>query len=378
MNDNSSKKTLSEIQRLSSPAGSSHSLFGQNSAMSADGGALAIATSNVTNGMPGVFTYLKKEGVWKHEATLVPGDNVARSNFGCSLSMNQDGTLLAVGCSTDSGLMPMNGAVYIYEKSDSIWRLKIKLASDTPRSMAFFGHSVKMSRDGMTLVIGALGDTDSKGRSAGLVYVFERDRLGDWVQTGKLEAEDGNSGDAFGSCVDFSADGATIVISAVSANRDAGLVYSYNKRGDVWTRYAKLFPPNGRPEGFGTRVAVSADGEKILAMATPSLKEVVIRCFEKKGVIFMMTQTVTVESEEVEITSRSLLINDAGDKLAVSNFGNQVSIIDIATLEAETLQLSNESPVTGFSATKDFSSFTILSKQFDLLQDISGAAYVFE
>ena len=80
-----------------------------------------------------------------------------------------------------------------------------------------FGRRVSI--DGDTIVIGApYDDDDDKGTDSGSAYVFTRDTAGDlafgWTQVTKLTAVDGASGDYFGRSV--SIDGDTIVIGALN------------------------------------------------------------------------------------------------------------------------------------------------------------------
>jgi FG-GAP repeat protein len=143
-----------------------------------------------------------------------------------------------------------------------------------------FGCAVAIS--GNTMAIGAFnGDGNEIG--AGAVYIF--DKIGnDWVQTGKVFAADGQAepvpsfrgdfrSDSFGLTVAISADGNTVIAGAPNHTgriTNAGAVYVFQRTNGGWSQQAELFSPLpnsqdhfGDAPGFGG-IGISGD---IIAVA---------------------------------------------------------------------------------------------------------------
>ncbi|MEE8156235.1 MAG: FG-GAP repeat protein [Phycisphaerales bacterium] len=121
-----------------------------------------------------------------------------------------------------------------------------------------FGFAVGVSGD--TALIGAQWDNDL-GTQSGSAYVFRRE-AGGWVETQKLLASDGETGNRFGSAVAIEADVA--VIGAFghfhSDESGSGSAYVFRYDGSVWTEEQELLASDGAvPDNFGGSVSISGD-----------------------------------------------------------------------------------------------------------------------
>ncbi|HYM60746.1 MAG TPA: FG-GAP repeat protein [Thermoanaerobaculia bacterium] len=123
-----------------------------------------------------------------------------------------------------------------------------------------FGTGVAISGNGKTMIIGAF-NADGNEVGAGAAFIF--DRIEDnWVQTAKLFAADGQAEpvpsppfppndfrtDAFGSTVAISEDGNTVIAGAPGHKHkglaaDSGAVYVYQRVNGSWSQQAELFSP---------------------------------------------------------------------------------------------------------------------------------------
>ncbi len=101
-----------------------------------------------------------------------------------------------------------------------------------------FGTSVSI--DGDTLVVGAPNYVPEP-TGPGLVYIYNRDAQGNWVEHSNLVVCYEACGDGFGRAV--SIDGDTIIVGApAAANSEiigAAYIFTRNQQGD-WTQQAKL------------------------------------------------------------------------------------------------------------------------------------------
>ena len=162
---------------------------------------------------------------------------------------------------------------------------KRTLRLQTPAPGAQFGYSLSLSNDGNLLAVGAVGEpssakgidgdqSDTSLESAGAVYVFVR-RGAAWSQQAYVKASNtgtNGGGLSFGCAVSLSSDGSTIAVgstgepsAAKGINGDqsnksaseAGAVYVFTHRGDAWSQQAFIKPWNTTAGGalFGYSVA---------------------------------------------------------------------------------------------------------------------------
>jgi hypothetical protein len=133
------------------------------------------------------------------------------------------------------------GAVYIYILQDNAWDQKAKLIPTDANLGNFFGISVALS--GNQLVVGATEANPIDIYGPGAAYVFGG-RGNKWVQEARLSAEEGRSGDFFGTSVAIS--GSLIVVGAPFSDPKIGIYISpmqalptcSNKKSDSWEQRA--------------------------------------------------------------------------------------------------------------------------------------------
>ncbi|MCW9058924.1 MAG: FG-GAP repeat protein [Gammaproteobacteria bacterium] len=157
-----------------------------------------------------------------------------------------------------------------------------------------FGHSLDISADGDTLVIGAYledssatgigGDqADDSASAAGAVYIFTRSH-NTWSQQAYLKASNAEAGDNFGFSLALSVEGNTLVVGAPFEDSDAtglggdegnpdalnsGAAYVFTRNNTTWSQQAYVKASNTRTgDNFGYSLALSGDGNT-LAISAP-------------------------------------------------------------------------------------------------------------
>lgn len=153
-----------------------------------------------------------------------------QDEFGGSLALNGDGTILAVGAHKADGDAVDSGAVYIYERRDS-WSEARYITAPDAQAGDSFGGAVALSDDGLILAVGASGE-DSSARGvagdpandnavdSGAVYMFTADGVNTYVKarnTRDVRDVFGNpDGDRFGfyGAVALSGSGLTLAVGA--------------------------------------------------------------------------------------------------------------------------------------------------------------------
>ena len=154
------------------------------------------------------YVFERRDGVWTQARKFAAGDGDSEDGFGSSVAV--DGSTAVVGAPDDEG--PDNsslGSVYVFERRDRVWTQAQKLTPEESSGVDEFGFSVTV--DGSRAIVSAFGDGIPIGNLAGAAYVFER-RDGSWVQTRMLTPADGDGEDAFGFSVGTS--GSTTLVGA--------------------------------------------------------------------------------------------------------------------------------------------------------------------
>jgi hypothetical protein len=150
---------------------------------------------------------------WSQQARLNAGDSLAGDELGTAVSLSGDTALVGAGA-------PFNthaGAAYVFERNGAGWRQQAKLTASDGAAGDQFGLSAALS--GSTAMVGAPFNT-----RAGAAYVFVRSGTG-WRQKVKLTAGDGAAGEQFGLFVALS--GATGLVGAPGKDTSTGVAYVF-------------------------------------------------------------------------------------------------------------------------------------------------------
>tara|TARA_R110002110_G_C13388381_1_gene711749 strand:+ start:103 stop:1533 length:1431 start_codon:yes stop_codon:yes gene_type:complete len=127
--------------------------------------------------------------------------------FGNSVSLNSDGSIIAIGARTNSSNGNNSGLVKIYQNTNSVWE-QIGSSILGEVAQATSGWSVNLSSDGSIVVIGSPNYNIGKGQ----IRVFENIG-GNWFQLGQsIEGLEGTF--QFGEEVSINNDGNIIAVKA--------------------------------------------------------------------------------------------------------------------------------------------------------------------
>ncbi len=268
--------TWTQQGNLFSSDGKINDKFGASIAMSRDEstiivGAAADETSN--GGSAGsAYVFSKVDGTWIQQDKLVPTDGTRNEAFGQSVALSEDGAIILVGASnSEKQNGSRTGAAYVFSRRGDTWKQQTKLVPGPGTEGAEFGHSVALSEDATTALVGAHMDDSTNGTNAGAAYLFVRTD-GSWTQQGKLSPKTGDKRDRFGGSLALSDDGTTAIVGAPT-NEDpngsrAGSVHVFSLTKRTWNEKTTLAPADGDTnDRFGASVAVSKDGNTALVGA---------------------------------------------------------------------------------------------------------------
>ncbi|MCB9265295.1 MAG: T9SS type A sorting domain-containing protein [Lewinellaceae bacterium] len=198
--------------------------------------ALIGAARDDDNGLESGSAYIfKREGtVWIQQAKLAPIDGAEGDEFGWSVSVSGDYAVIGAAEHDDSG--PNSGAAYVFKREGETWVLQAKLVGDDGNADDQFGCSVAVVGD--YTVIGARHKEDaSTDGEIGAAYVFKREGE-TWVQQAKLVPDDWEEGFQFGFKVSIFEDYAIIGAPGFFGMNSAAYIFKREAAG--WTQQVKL------------------------------------------------------------------------------------------------------------------------------------------
>lgn len=228
-----------------------------------------LMAAGATTGTGFVNTYQRSSNSWVFLSTI--SGNQQSSRFGEAIAFNpSDGGLLigAPGTLADGTSTP-KGAAYYYAFSGSTWsQLGFPVLGDADVYSANedFGASVAVSGNDV-LAIGAPRSSFDNVLQRGRVYTFVFDSSSaSWSPRSTVSSTVGEAAsDRFGSAVDISSDGATLVVGAPFQSSGSGAVYIYTWSGSEWTLATKLSGDSAESLGSSVAILSSTDGSSLIA-----------------------------------------------------------------------------------------------------------------
>ncbi|WP_178987323.1 FG-GAP repeat protein [Winogradskyella schleiferi] len=212
-------------------------------------------------------------------STLVVG---ARGESSLSTGINSNQT-------DNSASRP--GAVYVFERSGTTWSQTTYIKPSVIDANDQFGWTVSISNDGNLIAVGLWGEdssatgingdnTNNSVTNAGAVYIFEK-YSGNWIEEAYIKASFTESNDLFGRVVSLSGNGKRLLVTVSSEDSSAtgfngnqsnnsrsnsGAVYAFKRNNGVWTEeaYIKNIVTDFSDE-FGASIAIANDGCNIVA-----------------------------------------------------------------------------------------------------------------
>jgi FG-GAP repeat len=294
--------------------------FGSAIAISRDGSTVAVGATGEASASTGVngnqadnsahssgatYVFTQSGGNWSQQAYLKASNTEAVDGFGKALSLNTDGSLLAVGApSEDGSATGVNGpndnaaanagAVYLFSRSAGTWSPNAYVKASNTGADDAFGDAVELSADGTTLAVGADGESssatgvggnqyDDSARRTGAVYTFSKVG-GVFVQRNYVKASNTETMDGFGAYLSLSSDGSTLAVLAPwEASSATGINANQQDNGAPNSSAAYVFTSSlvptfahdtyikasntGAGDRFGATTVLSADGNTLVVGA---------------------------------------------------------------------------------------------------------------
>jgi hypothetical protein len=241
--------------------------FGYVVALAGNSSVLTVSATENSKGVVNIYT--ANGNAWDIATTLPSATTGA--NFGESVSINADGTRMAIGDSQetqDPAVANQFGAVHVYENQSGNWvQIGSTLYPDPGSPMGSFGKSVAISADGQRLVVGEYLGANGDGKVT--VYEWANN---DWQPVGSSVTGPAGQADNTGYSVDLNSDGSRIVVGApqtAGTGTNVGTIRSYEWQGGSWQQIGPVLSGDGDNDFYGSSVSMSDNGNRI-AIGAPS------------------------------------------------------------------------------------------------------------
>jgi hypothetical protein len=190
-------------------------------------------------------------------------DGEAAGDSSRTVSFNDDGTIVAIGASSNDGNGSLSGHVRVYQYSGGSWT---QLGGDIDGEAEYDNSgTVSLSGNGIILAVGA-SSNDGNGSNSGHVRVYQYSG-GSWTQLGS-DIDGERNGDNSGSAISLSNDGTRVAIGAYSngygiSNSSRGHVRIYEYSNGSWLQLGSDIDGEAKNNYFGTSVSFSSDGTTV-------------------------------------------------------------------------------------------------------------------
>ncbi|NND63633.1 MAG: hypothetical protein HKN48_10645, partial [Flavobacteriaceae bacterium] len=236
--------------------------FGSSVAINSDGSVVVIGNANYEiGGVPygRVKTYSFQNDMWVETLPQIEG-LTSNELFGASTSLNNDGTILAVGAPQfDGSGFTFRGETRIYELVSAEWVPKGNPITGTGENDTS-GLSIDLNGAGDSIVIGAPRNNDN-GFETGQVRIFDFQN-GDWVQKGRV-LNGTNLVDLFGWSVAINDEGTVVAIGELlndENGENSGATYLYQLIEDDWVPLGDPIYGEFELDNSGASIALNSDG----------------------------------------------------------------------------------------------------------------------
>jgi hypothetical protein len=261
--------TWSQQQKIQASDAQAYDYFGYSVSLSSDGNTALIGARYEDTGATdagAAYIFIRSGGTWTQQQKIQASDAETGDQFGYSVSLSGNGNTALIGARYEDTGATDAGAAYVFTRSGVTWSQQQKIQASDAQASDQFGYSVSLSSDGNTALIGARYK-DTAATSAGAAYVFILSG-GTWSQQQKIQASDPEASDYFGHSVSLSSDGNTALVGAFEEDTgatSAGAAYMFIRYSGTWTQQYKIQasdPETG--DRFGYSVSLSSDGNTAL------------------------------------------------------------------------------------------------------------------
>lgn len=236
-------------------------------AISIDGSGtvVAIGASGNSSAFGHVRVYENVNGTWTQIGDDIDGEGIGDRSGG-AISISNDGSIVAIGARLNDGNGGFSGHVRVYENINNSWE-QIGDDIDGENTSDFAGRGVSLNADGSILAVGSDGNDDN-GSNSGHVRVFENVN-GTWTQIGNAINGEATNDDS-GANISLNAAGNILAIGAIGNDGNgsfSGHTRVYENNSDVWEQIGGDIDGETPGDLSGISVSLNATGN-VLAVGS--------------------------------------------------------------------------------------------------------------
>lgn len=318
------------IQRGGDIYGDPGEQTGTRVSLSENGNVVAIGApynsdNGTSSGTVRVYEYSASDNSWTQLGNDIRGEE-AMSYSGFTVSLSDDGSVVAIGATENSGGGTKSGHVRVYEYNGNIWTQRGQ-DIDGEGTYDYSGSSLCLSGDGNTVGIGAAANDNPNGDNAGHVRVY-RFSAGSWT---KLAQDiDGDARvEEMGSAVSLSQNGNIVAVGSRLSDINghySGLVrvLEYNSDGNMWEKIGQDLYGDAETR-LGITLSLSADGHILAAPRTTGGTYIYKLLGPSPSPSFSPSSSPTILSSDVPSTFHSLAPSFPTWEIANGNMENYLT-----------------------------------------------------
>ncbi|MCH2136986.1 MAG: FG-GAP repeat protein [Phycisphaerales bacterium] len=245
---------FAQVQMITPPTAMLDMAFG--SSVDTDGSRIVVGARYGNDGAGGAWVYaLNDDGEWALEGELSGSGIDDGDRFGRTVSVLGDriacgAPWFGAGCSGTNEC----GTVFMFEYDGADWVETDQIVPDDLANQDYFGYIVDLGED--RLLVSSVYDDDNAPQT-GSGYVFDLEG-GQWAQTYKMVAPDGQWNDLMGMSAQMSGD--TVALGGWYGNDGRGAVWTWRLGDGGWSFLAEAQASDGAEyDIFGGSVALEGD-----------------------------------------------------------------------------------------------------------------------
>jgi Flp pilus assembly pilin Flp len=271
-----------------------------------------------------VRVYENVNGNWAQIGSDIDGDGGDQT--GQYVSLSQDGSTVAVGEPISAVNGSLSGQVRVFRKVNNNWtQMGNSINGD---SFNWQTGSVSLSSDGSILAVGSRGaDVSGLGPFSGKarIYTFQS---GNWVQIGNDINASGQA-DYFGVSISLSSDGSIVAVGAIGdiSVNEIGYISVFQNIAGTWTQIGSNINGTTPAGEFGNSVGLSADGSTVATGEYLSLPGGSAKVFKNVNGIWTQIGN-TILGNAGDFLGYSVSLSANGNVLGVGAYGSDVNGVD--------------------------------------------------
>lgn len=300
---------------------------GWSISISSDGEYLAVGApysdlDYIDQGYVRIFK-INAENNWVQVGQDLIGD-YRYSRFGWSVSLSSDGSTLAVGSPYNKNAPNKNygnGSVTVYNLSDNNWTQAYRIDADEADEQ--IGYSVSISEDGNLLALSS-PTSDINGQNVGKVQIYQKEN-NNWSKLGGDFLGDSDD-DEFGRSVCLADNGNLLAIGAPYSDEslnDAGKSVVYQLNGSSWNQLGNTVYGLSEGDKSGRCVNISESGQRLAIGAEWNDENGTdagqVRVFELQDNVWLQISHNINGEAEGDWSGRSISISNDCSTLAISS-----------------------------------------------------------